>query len=1288
MPAGRGAAWAVCALLLAPAAVAQGPARMHIAILPPPAHLVGDKGQARVDELASKLRESIADRGDGSARLADDFSVLSGIRSDSYTQYRDRNMDHAAVKIYSDTDIKSMASRDFRVTAGGSFQGKVAKPASLTGGGSFELQSLGVVKLFSGDDAEFSVEGDVGALANGAVQIVSASLQAQIGGAGEVTAGGDLRLESGGAASVTIGESLQANVAGDIEAVGAGLNIGATDGLSVLAGNIDLQTPGSVRVQGSVGTVQMDQTVDIRTKGNLEATAAADMLLSADGVSLNAASTLDVSAVGSAGLVTRDVSVRALGVMDARAANLGLKVSEGIDAFSGGDLTGSLGSISAGLRGDADLSASGDVALSSSAGALSLTGPATASADSLRVDTLLFDLKTSNMDAAASERASLHTTDASISADGTLTAFVASSDIHAEANLGLQAAGAVSLKTAGAIELASMDSTSLRTGSLSTVTNAVRINADNVDVYSDSALHTTASGDLLATAGGKLKARVTGEASVIAGGDLELKTPGSAKLFSANDAELAVEGDVGMTASGSAQIAAGSLESRVAGFVFLDAGGDLRARTGGAASFEAAESLQASVGGELGVSGAGIDVGTEWLSVVSGGIDVQTPGSMRVQGSGAAAKLDGGVEISAASTLQAAAAAGMLLAADQVSLNAATALEVSSDSARLSSDGVSILALMEMRASAASAELQVAEGITAFSGAELRGSFGSASLQSFDGLELTASGDVSLSSVSGAVAMTGEVSAAAETVRLDLNSLDVVAPRLDAAAAEHASLHTTDASLSAGGTVTAFVASTDITAEADLGMEIGGEVSLKTAGAVELSSVDSTTLHTGKLSAITQTARVNADNVDVYSGTSIRSTASRDLHLTAGGKFSARTTEEASITAGGDLELQTPGSAKLFTGGDAELAVQGDIGAAAAGALDLSAASLRSEVAGAGSLTTGGDVRAEAFGGASMEAGSLHANVRGDIGVAGAALNVAGAKGVSVLAADVDVQTPGSVHLQASGAGASLDDGFVNVTTASYLEAVATAEMMLAADEVAVNAASSLDVSAGDSAGLLSKDVKVLALDGLEATAGSANLQVSEGIDTFSGGDVSASLGGLSAGLRGGADLTAAGDISLSSVTGTASLTGKVTAAAESLRLNIDELDVAVPRVDAASSQRATLHTTDASISADGTLSAFVASSDITAEGSLGVQADGSLAVKTREGIELSATDSATLRTGSLSASTNSVRVIARGDQTGEIETISVDMECGEGGCDEQAALEQMAAMLGIRPERLRASPL
>ena len=40
----------------------------------------------------------------------------------------------------------------------------------------------------------------------------------------------------------------------------------------------------------------------------------------------------------------------------------------------------------------------------------------------------------------------------------------------------------------------------------------------------------------------------------------------------------------------------------------------------------------------------------------------------------------------------------------------------------------------------------------------------------------------------------------------------------------------------------------------------------------------------GKLSAITQTARVNADNVDVYSGTSIRSTATRDLHLTAGEK--------------------------------------------------------------------------------------------------------------------------------------------------------------------------------------------------------------------------------------------------------------------------------------------------------------------------------------------------------------------------------------------------------------------
>ena len=156
----------------------------------------------------------------------------------------------------------------------------------------------------------------------------------------------------------------------------------------------------------------------------------------------------------------------------------------------------------------------------------------------------------------------------------------------------------------------------------------------------------------------------------------------------------------------------------------------------------------------------------------------------------------------------------------------------------------------------------------------------------------------------------------------------------------------------------------------------------------------------------------------------------------------------------------------------------------------------------------------------------------------------------------------------------------------------------------------------------------------------------------------------LGTGLRGDAEMTTAGDLSMSSDSGTISLTGDATASAESLRLNTNKLDTVLPRLDASASERASLHTTDASISADGTLSAFVASSDITAEGSLGVQADGSLAVKTREGIELSATDSATLRTGSLSASTNSVRVIARGDQTGEIETISVDMECGDGGCD------------------------
>eukprot|EP01044_Picomonas_judraskeda_P029513 COSAG03_NODE_10249_length_662_cov_1.081705_2_plen_152_part_01 len=104
---------------------------------------------------------------------------------------------------------------------------------------------------------------DIGTTSSGAVRLNSAAITAHVTAETEVTAGGDLNLAAGGAATVGA-RSLLAQVRGDIDATGAALKIAGTKELSVIAGGIDVQTPGAVKIAGKGGVAELggEPTID------------------------------------------------------------------------------------------------------------------------------------------------------------------------------------------------------------------------------------------------------------------------------------------------------------------------------------------------------------------------------------------------------------------------------------------------------------------------------------------------------------------------------------------------------------------------------------------------------------------------------------------------------------------------------------------------------------------------------------------------------------------------------------------------------------------------------------------------------------------------------------------------------------------------------------------------------------------------------------------------------------------------------------------------------------------
>ena len=123
-----------------------------------------------------------------------------------------------------------------------------------------------------------------------------------------------------------------------------------------------------------------------------------------------------------------------------------------------------------------------------------------------------------------------------------------------------------------------------------------------------------------------------------------------------------------------------------------------------------------------------------------------------------------------------------------------------------------------------SLDMQVADTVEAFSGGEATGSFGSVNAESRGPASLTAAGDVSVAAESATVAVSGDLGATADNVKLQTESLESLSQSLTATATDSASLHSTDASLSLSGQLSAFMNEADILVDGDMKVQSQGDV--------------------------------------------------------------------------------------------------------------------------------------------------------------------------------------------------------------------------------------------------------------------------------------------------------------------------------------------------------------------------------------------------------------------------------------------------------------------------------
>lgn len=414
-----------------PSATITSRTKVKLEILPDPT------GADSTERVLGRLHDGFADGQDGT-RTAAAYEMLSLVQPDTLSSAVSPSAT-AAVDILSETSVRVGASTDFKVAAGGSLQGQIRYSANAAVG-QLDLNSLGRMSVMSGEDAEFSVGGDVGTTASGSASLAAAQLQTRIAGTGELHSGGNLSISAHGTASLS-GESLDANMRGDLSIAGAATHFSSRTVLSVLAGGAaEMKSARGARfaATGAVAELGGDKgAARLESASDFQAVAGNQLRANAEQMVTSATDDVDVTASKSARIASNHLRIMASQNLQTDAGSVQLRASNDVEAFTGGEFRSSLSSVSAESRGRASIVAAGPADLSAESSTFSLSNDLglTAGLAKLQGDTAT--LGVSRLSAAA-ESASLHAADATLSTSGTVSGYMSDADVMVEGQLSLQ----------------------------------------------------------------------------------------------------------------------------------------------------------------------------------------------------------------------------------------------------------------------------------------------------------------------------------------------------------------------------------------------------------------------------------------------------------------------------------------------------------------------------------------------------------------------------------------------------------------------------------------------------------------------------------------------------------------------------------------------------------------------------------------------------------------------------------------------------------------------------------
>ena len=364
----------------------------------------------------------------------------------------------------------------------------------------------------------------------------------------------------------------------------------------------------------------------------------------------------------------------------------------------------------------------------------------------------------------------------------------------------------------------------------------------------------------------------------------------------------------------------------------------------------------------------------------------------------------GTVTVAASNALEAVAGESVSVAAEGITLSAGTSVDVRSKSIHVSSEELNLQA-DTLTAAGQTVQVSATSSVEVFTGGSLSASGNSMSLHAVDEVGFVA-GDVAAVSANVAVIELSEL-VELSTPKLKVRGGDSV----EVYSGESVDVHTGDFTVNAGGTVSAFA---------------GDHAELSTGTAV-LDASESVTVHTRDLRVVpsgvvelaaTESAKLVASNIDVAStgytalnsvGSLILGTATGDIEISAGRRMLAEA--EGIGVQGGYADVHLEGAMDITTGSTTTVSAVDGLGATTAGDATLAAQSAAMELASNAAARVGGDSKVSV-------GGSMNLGVSGALSTSASALGLHvgevtldSAGGLTVDAADVQLQTVGDIKL-------------------------------------------------------------------------------------------------------------------------------------------------------------------------------------------------------------------------------------------------------------------------------------